>query len=257
MTTDLGIRPIPAHTSEAPHGRGPGGDRGPRPGEPTVDGPLYPVGLVVRGRRCLVVGAGKVAARKVRSLLECGAAVTVVAPRVHPAMSALLEDAAEHPRAWGRLEVERRGYQRGDAAGYRLVVAATGVPDVDAAVFEDAEAAEVWVNAADDPSHCSVVLPAVWRAGAVTVSVSTDGVSPALASWLRTQVAELLGAHVGEVAALLGETRRQLHAEGRSTEAVDWPAVLDGPVPALVAQGRLADARAAVWTVIGARPENC
>jgi precorrin-2 dehydrogenase / sirohydrochlorin ferrochelatase len=219
-----------------------------------LDGPLYPVGLVVRGRRCLVVGGGRVAGRKVRSLLQCGAAVTIVAPEVHGALRLLAEDgppgaAGEHP-----VDVQRRRYERGEAAGYRLVVAATGDPDVDAAVYEDAEAAGVWVNTADDPAHCTMVLPAVWRTGAVTVSVSTGGVSPALAGWLRTRVAESVGEHVGRLAALLGEARRRLQDEGRPTDSVDWLAILEGPVPALVAQGRLADARAAI-SLVAERPE--
>lgn len=249
MTTDLGIRPVAAGTSRSLAGLGgtPAGGTGPTR---SVGGPLYPVGLVVRDRPCLVVGGGTVAARKVRSLLECGAVVTVVAPEIHEAVSSLLAEALEEP-GMSHLNVRRRRYQRGEVAGYRLVVTATGVPDVDAAVFEDAEGAGVWVNSADDPSHCSVVLPAVWRAGTLTVAVSTDGVSPALASWIRTQVAEQVGDHVGQLAALLGEARRQLQAEGRSTESIDWPAVLEGPAPSLVAEGRLTEARAAIWATIG------
>jgi precorrin-2 dehydrogenase / sirohydrochlorin ferrochelatase len=215
-----------------------------------LDGPLYPVGLVVNGRRCLVVGGGEVAGRKVRSLLRCGAVVTMVAPEVQEALRLLL-DAGPDPGTTHSLEVQRRRYERGEAAGYRLVVVATGSPDVDAAVYEDADAAGVWVNSADDPAHCSMVLPAVWRSGSVTVSVSTDGTSPALAAWLRTQVAASLGDHMGELAALFGEARRRLRAEGRPTDAVDWPAILEGPVPAMVADGRLSEARSAIEAAIG------
>ena len=242
MTLHLDIRSNRAGRSE------------PGPGPPTssVDGPLYPVGLVVRGRRCLVVGGGRVAARKVRSLLECGASVTIVAPDVHEAVRLLVEDRTPEPHEDPPLDVQRRRYERGEAAGYRLVIAATGDPDVDAAVYEDAETAGVWVNSADDPTHCSMMLPAVWRTGTVTVSVSTDGTSPALASWLRTRFAESVGEHVGELATLLGEARRRLQDEDRPTDSVDWLAILEGPVPVLVAEGRLADARAALGEAIGA-----
>jgi precorrin-2 dehydrogenase / sirohydrochlorin ferrochelatase len=237
MTTELDIPPVEVGTRRSepePVATGP------------VASPLYPVGLVVRHRRCLVVGGGSVAARKVRALLQCGAMVTMVAPDVHDALSDLRQDGELDAHALRRLDVRRRRYERGEVAGYRLVVAATGVPDVDAAVFEDAEAAGVWVNSADDPAHCSVVLPAVWRAGAVTVSVSTDGASPALAAWIRTRVAESVGEHIGALATLLGEARRQLQEEGRPTDSVDWPAVFEGDVPALVAEGRLAEARVAI-----------
>ena len=98
-------------------------------------------------------------------MVECGAEVTVVAPEVDPAIGAL------------GVAVERREYEQGMAASYRLVVTATGVPEVDAAVADDAERAGVWVNSADDPAHCSFILPSVHRDGPVTIAVSTGGAS--------------------------------------------------------------------------------
>ncbi len=214
-----------------------------------LGGPLYLVGLVVAGRRCLVVGGGTVATRKVRSLLECGAAVTVVAPDVSEDL--LLLATAEAQATDGHsLDVQLRPYERGEVAGYQLVVVATRDPDVNAAVCEDAAAAGVWANSADDPAHCSMVLPAIWRCGPVTVSVSTDGRSPALASWLRTRLAESAGDHIGQLAMLLGEARQRLQEEGRATESVDWRAILEGPVTALVAAGRLTEAAAAIGDAV-------
>ena len=103
--------------------------------------------------------------------------------------------------------VERRRYRRGDAAAFRLVVTATGRPDVDGAVYADAEGAGVWVNSADDRAHSSFILPAVHRDGAVTVAVSTGGLSPALASWLRTRLAARVRRELGTLAQVLGEAR--------------------------------------------------
>src|SRR5690349_12770582 len=105
-----------------------------------------PVGLVVAGRRVLVVGGGRVAARKVATFADAGALVTVVAPEV----VAELEERAD-------IAIERRRYQPGDAGGYRLVVTATGDPEVNQAVFDDAESAGTWCNAADDPERCSFI----------------------------------------------------------------------------------------------------
>ena len=149
-----------------------------------------------------------------------------------------------------------RPYEAGEAASYRFVIAATGVPDVDRAVYVDAEAAGVWVNSADDPAHCSVMLPAVWRTGAVTVAVSTGGTSPALAGWLRTRVARMVGAHLGQLATLLGRARATLRAEGRPTDCVDWRQLLDGPLTAIVADGRMDDAAALVEQATGPRRTN-
>ncbi len=222
------------------------------------DAPLYPVSLVVRDRPCLVVGGGPVAGRKIDGLLGCGARVTVVAPAVAPTIAERADGLDDTGRAGaGSLSIHRRRYRPGEAVHYRLVVTATGIPAVDRAVAEDAEAAGVWVNAADDAAHCSFLLPAVHRDGPVTVAVSTGGASPALASWIRTRVGAALGPHLGTLAAVLDEARGTLRARGGSTESVDWRSVLDGPAPDLVRAGRIEDARAIVTaTVLRASPPS-
>ncbi len=211
------------------------------PEDPIPAPALYPAVLDVSGRRCLVVGGGPVAARKAAALVHCGGVVTVVAP-------ALSDEMAELVPSLGA--VERRPYRTGDAAGFRLVVTATGDPDVDAAVYTDAEAGGVWVNSADDPAHSSFILPAVHRDGTVTIAVSTGGMSPALASWLRTHLAELGGGGLGRLAQLLAEARDELRRQGRRSDAVDWAALLDGPLPGLVRDGDLDNARAIVVAAI-------
>jgi siroheme synthase-like protein len=198
---------------------------------------FFPVSLDVTDRACLVVGGGRVAARKARTLLECGALVTVIAPSLAPEMKQLTD----------RLQaVERRAYTIGDAARFRLVVTATGVAHVDSAVHDDAEAAGVWINSADDRAHSSFILPAVHRDGAVTVAVSTGGLSPAFASWLRDRLATECGENAGALAALIGEARERLQRAGRPSNSVDWAALLDGPLLDLVRAGDWANARAIV-----------
>jgi siroheme synthase-like protein len=203
-----------------------------------IDTPLYPAAMVVAGRPCLVVGGGRVAARKIRSLLECGAVVTVVAPEVDGAVRSLARNEGRTP-----LEIQERPYRAGEAAGYRLVVTATGNAQVDRAVHRDADAAGVWVNSADDARNCTFVLPAVHRDGPLTVAVSTGGASPALATWLRRRIAECLGPGLGDLAILLEEARAAIHRRGATTESVDWTALLEGPLPTLVREGRIEEAR--------------
>jgi precorrin-2 dehydrogenase / sirohydrochlorin ferrochelatase len=195
-----------------------------------VDAPLYPVNLVVAGRRCLVVGGGRVALQKVQGLADAGAEVTVVAPEVEPAIEPL-------------ATVERRPYRRGEVAGYRLAIAATGDPEVNQQVYDDGEAAGVWVNSADDPERCSVTLPAQVRRGRLTVTVSTAGHSPAVASWLRDRLGEELGPEYDALIGLLSEVRNEVRAQGRSTEGLDWRRALDSGILDLVRAGRLEDAK--------------
>jgi siroheme synthase-like protein len=206
----------------------------------------YPVSLDVTGRHCLVVGGGPVAARKARGLVACGARVTVMAPDLAPEMESVIPQLHE---------LERRRYAAGDAARFRLVVAATGIPDVDGHVFADAEAAGVWVNSADDRGHSSFILPAVHREGPVTVAVSTGGRSPALASWLRDRLSASCGAGIGALAQILGDARAHMQAAGLRVDTVDWTALLDGPLPSLVAAGELDNAVAIVTDAIGLTQE--
>jgi len=190
----------------------------------------YPVNLVVEGRPVLVVGGGRVAAGKVRRLVESGADVTVVAPDVVADITAL------------GVRVEQRPYRRGEVAGYRLVITATGT-EVDGQVFEDAETAEVWVNAADDPAHCSFTLPAVARRGAIQVAVSTGGLSPAMASWLRARFEEELTPELEALLQLLHDEREALRSQGTPTEGLAWREALDSGLLDLVREGRVAEAR--------------
>ena len=193
-----------------------------------VDVPLYPVNLVVADRRCLVVGGGRVAARKAEGLLDCRAQVHLVALRV-----------GAEVRALRGLRWEERAYRRGEVAGYRLAVAATGDPDIDGQVFEDGDEAGVWVNSADDPAHCSFTLPAVVRRGPVVVTVSTGGHSPALAVWLKERLGTQVGPEYEVLAGLLSAERDSVQAAGRSTEDVDWRRALDSDMLDLVRSGQI------------------
>ncbi len=197
-----------------------------------VDAPLYPVNLVVSGRRCLVVGGGPVAARKADGLLACAADVHVVATRV-----------GDEVRRLQGVTWEERPYVRGEASGYRLVVAATGDPAVDAAVFADGEEAGVWVNSADDPAHCSFTLPAVVRRGPVVLTVSTGGHSPALAVWLKERLAAEVGPEYELLASLLSAEREAVRAGGGSTEDIDWRKALDSDMLDLIRSGQLQQAK--------------
>jgi precorrin-2 dehydrogenase/sirohydrochlorin ferrochelatase len=192
---------------------------------------LYPVDLVVEGRRCVVVGGGAVAARKVEGLVAAGAEVVVIAPEID-----------DHIRSLA-VEVMERPYRPGDLEDAWLVIAATDDGEVNRAIRADADRARVWINAVDDPSACSFTLPAVVRRGPVMVTVSTAGHSPALASWVRGELAAQLGPEVGLLAELLSEARDQLKAAGRSTEEVDWRPALDWDMLELIRSGRTAQAR--------------
>jgi len=176
-----------------------------------------------------------VARRKAEGLVHAGARVTIVAPSIDEGIDRLVAERG--------VVAERREYRVGDATGYRLVITATGLPDVDAQVAADASSRGVWVNSADDPAHCTFLLPAVHWDGRVSMAVSTGGASPALATWLRDRAADACGQGLDDLAALLADARRRIKASGRPTTAVDWRSLLDGALFDLVRHGRVDTAR--------------
>lgn len=196
-----------------------------------VDQPLYPVNLVIAGKPCLVVGGGRVGLQKVSSLLEAGAKVTVVAPEIDAQIEAL--DVTCHKRA----------YRSPEAVSYRLVLAATGDAAVNQRVYDDAEAAGVWVNSADDPDRCSFTLPAQLRRGRLTVTVATGGHSPAVSTWLRQRLDAEIGPEYDTLIGVLADVRQEVQASGRGTETLDWQGALDSGILDLVRADRLEDAK--------------
>ncbi|MDQ1374253.1 MAG: precorrin-2 dehydrogenase [Actinomycetota bacterium] len=197
-----------------------------------VEARLYPVHLVVDGIPCLVVGGGRIAARKASGLRDCGARVHVVAVRVGPEV-----------RALPGITWEERAYEATDLVGQRLVMAATDDPGVNARVYADGTDAGLWVNSADDPANCSFILPAVARRGPLSVAISTGGHSPALAAWLRHHVETEMGPEYETLLELLSEERARVLARGASTEGLDWQKALDSDMLALIRAGQVQQAR--------------
>jgi len=171
----------------------------------------YPIMLDLSDVPVLVVGGGRVAQRKVEGLLRARADVTVVAPRIDDGVRAL------------PVRLVERTYEPSDLDHVRLVISATDEAAVNAAVSADATRRGIWVNSADDPANCTFTLPAVARDGEVTVAVATGGASPALASHLRGEIEAWLGEiGAGDAALTLGQQRNEMHANGESTESIDW-----------------------------------
>ncbi len=173
---------------------------------------LYPVMLNLSGRRVLVVGGGIIGLRKAEGLVAAGAAVTAISPEFNPEWDSLGASVTR---------IVRR-YEADDVVGYWLAVTATNDPSAQQQVFDDGQRLGIWVNAADDPDRCAFILPAVHRDGPVVVSVSTSGSAPALAGWLRDRAAKSLPPRVASLAKKLRAERDQLHAQGKTTEGLDW-----------------------------------
>ncbi|WP_040494661.1 precorrin-2 dehydrogenase/sirohydrochlorin ferrochelatase family protein [Ilumatobacter nonamiensis] len=171
----------------------------------------YPVFLDLDGVLVLVVGGGRIGARKAAGLISAGARVRLVATEVSAHVDRdRIVDLREHP------------FESADLDEIRLVITATGDHDVDQAISAAARERGIWTNAADQPVDCEFILPAITRVGRVTGAISTDGASPALAGYLRDRLAEILDDRVAEVADILASERRAVQEAGGSTEDIDW-----------------------------------
>ncbi|MDE3107531.1 MAG: bifunctional precorrin-2 dehydrogenase/sirohydrochlorin ferrochelatase [Acidobacteriota bacterium] len=171
---------------------------------------MLPLAFKLEGADCLVLGAGNVGAYKARQLLDAGARVHVISTEVLGVL----------PEGLASLRV--RPYQRGDLAGYALVVSATADGPVNDQVVAEARERRVWLNVVDDLERSTFYFMALVRRGEVCVAVSTEGASPALAQELRDRVATVVPTSAAGAARALRAERRRLHDVGETTEGRDW-----------------------------------
>jgi precorrin-2 dehydrogenase/sirohydrochlorin ferrochelatase len=163
---------------------------------------MFPIFFKLDGRRCLVVGAGTIAAPKIDSLLRAGGVVTVVAPGALPEI--------ESRAIAGQLEWHKREFVPSDLDGMFLVIAGTSHQSINHQVAESARTSNVLCNSVDDPPDCDFFYPSVVRRGALQIAISTAGKSPALAQRLRQEIDALLPEDTGPWLDELGETRLKM-----------------------------------------------
>ena len=166
------------------------------------DLPFFPLLVNLCGRKCLVVGAGKVAAGKIDGLLNHGAKIVVIAPR---AVGSIKKQAQK-----GFLTLYSRKFSPRDVKGAFLVVAATNSSEVNGAVFRACRAQSVLCNAVDDPENCDFFYPAVVRRGPLQIAISTNGQSPGLAARLRKELERQFGPEWSLWVEHTGKLRRKI-----------------------------------------------
>jgi len=170
----------------------------------------YPIYLDIKGKRCVVIGGGDVAARKIHRLLECGAHVSVVARKL---TTTLVNIAAS-----GHIVHVDENYDQQYLAGAFLVIGATDQEEVNDRIAADCRARGIMVNIVDDPGRCDFILPSLVRRGSLSIAVSTDGKSPALARKLREDLSDRFGPEYECYLDLLGWLREIIIAGGRPAD---------------------------------------
>jgi len=189
-----------------------------------------PLSLRMKGRKCLVVGGGKVALRKVESLLEHDTNITVVAPEC--------ENKLEYHANRGRIALEKREYRSPEASKYGLVISCTDDTDLNLQVSEDCRSAGVPVNVADAPDLCDFIFPSVVRRDCMTVAIATDGRVPFISGHLNLVLDTIFPKHWEKLMKhatvfrkrvqerWAGDTEQKNACYGRFLDA-DWKRILE------------------------------
>jgi len=168
-------------------------------------GKYYPMMVDLAGRRCLVVGGGQVAERKVRALVEAGAEVVVVSPALSPGLQGLKRE--------GLIIHRARSYRPGDVAGSLLVFGATDDPEVNRRLADEAKAMGVLANLADSPASSTFLTPATLTRGNLVIAISTGGDSPALARKIREDLESVYGEEYAGLLKVLEQVRERAKRE--------------------------------------------
>lgn len=163
---------------------------------------LFPIFVKLKKKKCVVVGAGKIAAAKAAGLLRNQAQVVVIAPRATQWMKSQARSR--------KLRWQQREFRAADVAGAFLVIAATNSKAINRAVFRACGARGVLCNVVDDPECCDFYYPAVVQRGSLQIAISTGGASPALAARLRRELEQQFGPEYGKWVKHVGEMRKQV-----------------------------------------------
>ena len=178
----------------------------------------FPFFVELEGRRGVIVGGGKVAARKVEKLLMFGPDLTVIAPNIEACVriqgELLQEDAAAF------LHFRERAFRTEDLYGADFVIAATDDEALDGRIADSCREQRIPVNVVDDREKCTFFFPALVKEGPLTIGISTDGKSPLASSWVRREVNRMLPEGIGNMIDLLGQVRPavmalEMEEEGR------------------------------------------
>ena len=172
---------------------------------------FFPMLVRLEGKKCLVVGGGKVAAEKIAGLLQHGAEVIVVSP---DAASAIERQARSGVVTW-----RKRKFSGRDVSSVFLVIAATNSLAVNSSVLKASRRSGALCNSVDDPENCDFFYPAVVRRGPLQIAISTNGQSPAAAARLRRELEQQFGPEWGEWIEHIGRVRASLMREPMSNRA--------------------------------------
>jgi len=179
----------------------------------------HPAFLNLQGKRCVVVGGGEVALRKVKNLLDCGADATIISSTLHSGLIRLAKNRT--------IRLIKRDYESGDLIDADIAIAATNSKEINKKVSEEAKKQKIFVNVVDDPEKSDFIVPSFFRRGYLTIAISTAGKSPAFARIIRTKLEKNFGKEYASLLSLVGEIRSKIKKKGVMVSEEVWEKALD------------------------------
>jgi uroporphyrin-III C-methyltransferase/precorrin-2 dehydrogenase/sirohydrochlorin ferrochelatase len=208
-----------------------------------------PIFIKVKNARCLMIGGGEVALRKVTTLLKAGADIEVIAPELCHELADLRND--------GRIEHQKTAFNESHLVGATLVFAATDDDAINMQISNAAKALNIPVNVVDAPALCTFTMPSIVDRSPVVIAVSSNGSAPVLARMIRTKIETMVPASYGRLANLARDFRETVKSKFSTMQSrrIFWEKVFQGPIAELVFSGQESAAKAALAEAI-ARDEN-
>ena len=207
----------------------------------------YPINLNINNKNCLVVGAGRVGIRKVKTLLTCGAKVTVVSNEVCDEIKDLAKS--------GQIELFQKPYDSMDLEKKFLVICATNNEIVNEEVAKDAHKRNLLCNIADRPKLCNFILPAIVQQEDLVITISTSGKSPAFAKFLKDKLENEYGEEYGHFLNLMGKIRGKLLSEEHAPEEHKglFEALIKGNLLGMIKDSKWNEVDDSMFKVLGFR----
>ena len=196
----------------------------------------YPINLNLKDKKCLVVGGGSVAERKVSGLLVAGGEVTVISPEITENLKIL---ANEKKIIW-----IQDAYKSGMANGYFLLIAATNSEEANILAINEAKSFGALVNAPANPALSDFSVPAVMRRGDLSVAITTEGISPALSRIIKEEIGEFVPKNIDEWLKFLKDIRKDMKEKLKTSKDREnfWRKALNKRIFTLLKEGRLKEA---------------
>lgn len=206
---------------------------------------VYPVNLNIKDKKCIVVGGGNVAERKVKSLLRANAAVNVISPNLTPTLQDLVMKK--------KVNYIARNYQAGDIKGCFLVICATDSKEINKIVAEEADNLGLLFNVIDDSKESNFTVPAVINRNDLIITVSTNGKSPAVAKQIKEELSQMYGEEYGYFLKIIAKYRQELKSNAKSSKDREnfWRTNMNKDILTMLKDGRLNEAEAKIKDAIG------